>query len=57
VQKNTDENFLHHSSSTFFEFSSSLVLEYGRLSPSRIIRNQNILRYCIKVYWHLKYSM
>jgi len=27
---NTDENFLHHSSSTFFKFSSSLLLKYGR---------------------------
>jgi len=24
------EKFLHHSSCTFFEFSSSLLLEYGR---------------------------
>jgi len=26
---NTDENFLHHSSSTFFEFSSSLLWKNG----------------------------
>jgi len=28
------KNFLHHSSSTFLEFSSSLVLEYGCNSES-----------------------
>jgi len=27
---NTNENILHHSSLTFFKFSSSLLLEYGR---------------------------
>jgi len=27
---NRDEKVLHHSSSIFFEFSSSLLLEYGR---------------------------
>jgi len=30
IDKNTNEKNLHHSSSTFFEFSSSLLLEYGR---------------------------
>jgi len=28
---NADEEFLHHLSSTFTEFSSSLRLEYGRI--------------------------
>jgi len=28
---NTDKIFLHHSNSTFFEFSLSLLLEYGWL--------------------------
>jgi len=27
---NTDKKILHHSSSIFFEFSSSLLLEYGQ---------------------------
>jgi len=34
-------NFLHHSSSTFFEFSSSLLLEYGR----RSVKNKLCLEY------------
>jgi len=28
--KHTEENYFHHSSLPFFEFSSSLLLEYGR---------------------------
>jgi len=40
---NTEEKFLPHSSSTFFEFSSSLLLEYGltTLSVDFLILNLN----------------
>jgi len=35
--KDTDEKILHHSSSTFFEFISSLLLKYGRNNTSTIL--------------------
>jgi len=50
---NTEEIFLHHSSSTFFEFSSSLLLETPRNNSNkqlqiyvlcRLIRNTKTLK-------------
>jgi len=40
---------MHHSSSTFFEFSSSLVLEYGRLPRlnERYSISKALLKFCI----------
>jgi len=37
------KNVLHHSSSTFFEFSSSLFLDYGRLRNFSLL---NIVHFC-----------
>jgi len=34
IKLNTDRSFLRYSSSTFFEFSSSLLSEYGRKDTS-----------------------
>jgi len=38
----TDEKFLYHSSSTFFEFSSSLLLEYGREPYTSVVDFQGL---------------
>jgi len=42
----TDKTFLHHLISNFFEFSSSLLLEYGSLSCFYERVAQTFFKYC-----------